>query len=193
MQPSPTGAPLEVRGLADDGFPFAWFEATLDRPLHAGDKRATVRLTHFTEEDGSPSVELVAASRLRPPAPGCSSAERELSVSDVYPPGSAVDARWEDVWWEAVVQDVPGPSNCITVAYSGACDATPLDPFAFVCRSRPSPAARAGPGAAFRAPPGATRLLAPLRRARAVIARRGAEAELPPRVARRPQAARLLG
>ena len=115
----PAGAAVELRGLASEGFPFSWFEATLARPLRRGAQHATVRLTHFTEEDGSPTVELAEAGRLRPPAPGCSRAEALLSLSDVYPPGSHVAVRVSDVWWEAVVQDVPGSRDAIVVTYKG--------------------------------------------------------------------------
>ena len=120
MDARPAGASVELRGVPSEGFPFAWFEATLAAPLRSGDAHATVRLTHFAEDDGSPTVELATAARLRPPAPGCSAAEALLALSDAYPPGSQVDARASDVWWEGVVQDAPGSRNSILVAVKGA-------------------------------------------------------------------------
>jgi hypothetical protein len=120
MDALPAGAPVELRGDSGEGFPYAWLDATLVRCVRSGDALVAVRLTHITEDDGSLCVEHAALERLRPPAPGCSRAEALLRLADVYPPGSHVDARWSDVWWEAVVQDVPGSRDAIVVAYKGA-------------------------------------------------------------------------
>ena len=120
MDALPAGAPVELRGDAGEGFPFAWLDAKLLRRVQPGDAHASVRLTHITEDDGTPSEELAAVQRLRPPAPGCSRAEALLRLADVYPPGSAVDVRVSDVWWEAKVEDVPGSRDAIVVVYKGA-------------------------------------------------------------------------
>jgi len=101
----PVGAAVELRGLDDEGFPFSWFEASLAKPLRLCTSYPTVTLTHFTNAGGAPALEVVARQRLRPPAPGCSRAEALMRLSSVYPPGSAVDVRHDDVWWEATVLD----------------------------------------------------------------------------------------
>ena len=119
MDALPAGAPVELRGDVEEGFPFAWLDATLLRRVRPGDAAAGVRLTHITEDDGSACVEQPAVARLRPPAPGCSRAEALLRLADVYPPGSHVAVRVSDVWWEAVVQDVPGSRDAIVVTYKG--------------------------------------------------------------------------
>jgi hypothetical protein len=111
---------LEMRGDANEGFPFAWFEVSLVKATRAGDPYATVRLTRFTEDDGRDTVELATAARLRPPSKGCSRANLQLPLGSVYPPGSHVDVLWRGVWWEAVVKETKGLST-IVVAYTGAC------------------------------------------------------------------------
>lgn len=147
MQAHVADTELEMRGDANEGFPFAWFEVCLVKATRAGDPYATVRLSRFTEDDGSDTVELAHAARLRPPSPGCSRTNLHLPVGSVYPAGSHVDVLWNGVWWEAVVKEVRASLSAIIVVYAGAWASQAQRVQRSVCRSCPRSAPRARPGA----------------------------------------------
>jgi hypothetical protein len=67
-----------------------------------GGKRSLIDVicTEFVEEDGTPVVERVVKTRLRPLPPATASEPRPL---DSYKPGDPVDVRSNDCWWEATV------------------------------------------------------------------------------------------
>jgi hypothetical protein len=100
------GAAVEVLGLESDGFARAFFEGTLLPPSSsraAADAAPRVRLTHFREADGSPCVEAVPLARLRPAPPPSLEADLQEELADLFPPGAAVDAWVNELWWEGTV------------------------------------------------------------------------------------------
>ena len=85
-----------------------------------GGKRALIDVicTEFVEEDGTPVVERVVKTRLRPLPPTLAE-PRPLSS---YTPGEPVDVRSNDCWWEATV---------LSPDEAAAPPAPPAAPYAF--------------------------------------------------------------
>ena len=76
--------------------------------MSLGGKRALIDVicTEFVEEDGTPVVERVVKTRLRP-LPPTAPEPRPLSS---YAPGDPVDVRSNDCWWEATVLSPDEPA-----------------------------------------------------------------------------------
>ena len=97
-----------MRGLLEDGFGLAWYLCTVG----ASNKRncLDVICTDFVEDDGSPVVDRVDKSRMRPLPPLGPGAPL-----GAYAPGQQVDVHLHDCWWESTLQGVEAGVACAQI------------------------------------------------------------------------------